>query len=201
MKPKTRRHKRRWADWDLLLLQRAERDPNAFETFYEKYCPLIVSYLTRHNSRSDPLEDLVQEVFARLWRNRKKFRGHSAVRRYVLGIARNVLSDHKKHSSRRSSVGWKRMRARIRSYADVSSRPDSDTYLTELKGGLAEAISELTSKQRQAINLYHFTNLSSQEAMANRASCSVDAFRSRLRAAHRHLHRSLCNKGFEDCEL
>jgi RNA polymerase sigma-70 factor (ECF subfamily) len=179
-------------DEDALLLVRAGRgDHAAFDRLYHKYHPVVTSYLTRCNGCHDMLEDLVQEVFTRLWQNRKQFRGDSTAKSYICGIARNVLSNHKKRLLLRNRLGQMSLTKHSGVNPDVPSLPDHDIYPAEAEKILRQAISRLTAKQRRAVRLRYFVARSSQKAMAKREGCSIEAFRGRLRQAHKHLHRLL----------
>jgi RNA polymerase sigma-70 factor (ECF subfamily) len=173
-------------DEDAVLLVRAGRgDRAAFDRLYHKYYRVVTSYLARRNGCHDMLEDLVQEVFTRLWQNRKQFRGRSTVKSYICGIARNVLSNHKKRLLLRNRLGHDGL---------------FDAYANEFEDALERAVSRLTSKQRQAVRLCYFETLSSQGAMAKRAGCSIEAFRGRLRQAHQHLRRLLSSRRLREHE-
>jgi RNA polymerase sigma-70 factor (ECF subfamily) len=172
-------HHARVVDEDAVLLVRAGRgDRAAFDRLYHKYYRVVTSYLARRNGCHDMLEDLVQEVFTRLWQNRKQFRGRSTVKSYICGIARNVLSNHKKRLLLRNRLGHDGLTKYFRVDPDVSSCQDFDAYANEFEDALERAVSRLTSKQRQAVRLCYFETLSS-------------AFRGRLRQAHKHLRRLL----------
>ncbi|MHC4387744.1 MAG: RNA polymerase sigma factor [Planctomycetota bacterium] len=195
-------HHARVVDEDAVLLVRAGRgDRAAFDRLYHKYYRVVTSYLARRNGCHDMLEDLVQEVFTRLWQNRKQFRGDSSVRTYVLGIAAHALSDYKRLLSKQRAHGYGTLEKYRPVYLCRWPAPDTKIYFAEIKEALKRAVLELTARQREAITLFYSERLSSQKAMANRADCSVEAFRSRLREAHKRLHQGLCNKGFEDCGL
>jgi RNA polymerase sigma-70 factor (ECF subfamily) len=195
MESKNADHHARVVDEDAMLLVRADRgDPTAFSRLYEKYYPVVASYLIRRNGCHDMLEDLAQEVFTRLWQNRKQFRGDSTAKSYICGIARHVLSNHKKHLLLRNRLGHESLTKHFRANPDVSSPPDFDICAAEAEKTVRQAISRLTAKQRQAVRLRYFAAQSSQEAMAKREGCSIEAFRGRLRQAHEHLRRLLSKR-------
>lgn len=182
----------RRADEDTKLLVRGDKaDAAAFGRLYRDFLPAVTSYLKRRNGNDDMLEDLVQEVFARLWENHRQFRGRSSLRGYLYGIAKHVLSEQRKRLSRQKAARQDGLRRHLPVDLYDSATPDCEISSLEIKNAVRQAISKLTSKQSQAIRLAYFGALSSQRAMAESASCSVEAFRGRLRKAHRCLNELL----------
>ena len=71
------------------------KDRKATAEFVARYADHIYSYVRRRLiPRADLVEDLVQEVFLAAWENLEKFRGESALRTWLLGIARHKVEDH-----------------------------------------------------------------------------------------------------------
>ena len=71
------------------------KDRKATAEFVARYADHVYSYVRRRLiPRADLVEDLVQEVFLAAWENLEKFRGESALRTWLLGIARHKVEDH-----------------------------------------------------------------------------------------------------------
>jgi RNA polymerase sigma-70 factor (ECF subfamily) len=188
------KHRTAQLDEDTELMFRVVKgDPVAFDRLYQKYLVIVAAFLTRLNGCWTPVDDLTQDVFTRLWQNRRQFRGDSSVRNYILGIARNVSSDHKKLLAREIAHRHRVLQEHVLADMSNSPSPDIQSCLAEIKTALKSAISQLTAKQREAVTLFYFERLPSQEAMAQRAGCSPEAFRSRLRQAHTRLSRLMGN--------
>lgn len=66
-----------------------------------RWVEITVRHWCRHHRMNDP-DDLSSEILLEVWRTLRadRFRGRSALRSYVVGIARNLL---KRHSSKRRS--------------------------------------------------------------------------------------------------
>ena len=62
---------------------------------HEKYVRLVRDYLAHHNGRPESSEDLLQEVFTRVWEHRGQYQPGTPVPAYLLGFARNVVREHK----------------------------------------------------------------------------------------------------------
>ncbi|MHC4500192.1 MAG: RNA polymerase sigma factor [Planctomycetota bacterium] len=169
----------------------ASGDAIAFDRLHEKYLPIVTAYLLSLDRCCTSLEDLVQEVFARLWQNRNLFSGASTVNHYLYGIVRNVLSEERKRLSRQVSAEHSRLQKQPSDRPVGLSEPDLGVSRAEIEEAVEIAIARLTPKDRHAVRLFYFERLTSLGTMATRANCSTEAFRSRLRRARGRLRRLL----------
>jgi RNA polymerase sigma-70 factor (ECF subfamily) len=176
-----------------LMVRAAEGDSAAFERLYEKYLPVVTTYLVSLNGCDAAIEDLVQEVFMRLWQNRRQFRGDSTIKTYILGIVKNVLADHQRQLSKQKVAPDGLFLEYVAARSNARSRPDAALRGAEIKRSVEQGILKLTAKQRQAIRLFYYQEMPSLRAMANCANCSIEAFRSCLRQARRNLRQFLSN--------
>jgi RNA polymerase sigma-70 factor (ECF subfamily) len=169
------------------MAQVAGGDAHAFAELYKKYAPIITAYVISLKGRRTSLEDIVQEVFARLWQNGKQFRKDSTVKNYLYGIVRNVLADESKRMFKKELVELDALLEPL--YG--ASEPDPGLGQVEIEDVMEQAISKLTESQKEAIRLFYYQGMTSVEVAAKKANCSAEAFRSRLRRAHRRLYRHL----------
>lgn len=167
-----------------LMLQVADGDNIAYGRLYKKYFPVVVSYLTSLDRYQISPEDLAQEVFTRIWQNRKLFRADSSLKTYVLAIARNVLREHRRQVQHQIAAH--------NHSKSVSNPSKSEAVLDrrELADTIKLAKSMLSDKQRQAIELVLLSGISITEA-AKFAGCSDSAFRRRLCDAKKRLQELL----------
>ncbi len=90
----------RWNDEQRLIKALAKGDEEAYRYLYRNYASkigaLVKSYLG-----SDDVDDVVQEVFLRIYKNVKKFRGESKLSTWIYRIAINVCNNmYRKMKSR-----------------------------------------------------------------------------------------------------
>jgi RNA polymerase sigma-70 factor, ECF subfamily len=81
---------------DSLLIDQAQKDPQAFEQLYEKYAEKVYKYFFFHtNLDYDVAEDLTQETFVRAYDHLPQYedKGYS-YGTYLLTIAHNMLVNH-----------------------------------------------------------------------------------------------------------
>ncbi len=97
-----------------------------FQDVYGKYHPAILRFLTRLVGR-DEAEDVAQEVFLKVDRGLKEFRGEAAVGTWIFAIARNAALDRLR--ARRPwdrSAGEPGARSEDEAVADASSELPDD---------------------------------------------------------------------------
>ena len=72
----------------------AEKDPEAFEVFYDRHGGAAYSLAYRIVGDRNNAEDVVQEAFLSIWRSGARFdRARGSVRAWTLGIVRNRAID------------------------------------------------------------------------------------------------------------
>lgn len=76
------------------LIGRLKRgDAMAFTILYNIYFDLLYNYCYQYTKSQHDAEDIVQEVFVRLWNTRSKLSGDEGVKPLLYRIARNLLID------------------------------------------------------------------------------------------------------------
>jgi len=78
-----------------LVRQLTEGDQDAFRQLYERYQPKLSRYLFPFVSgQPDLADDIIQEVFIKVWTKRDMLTGISVFEYYLQRMARNQLLDH-----------------------------------------------------------------------------------------------------------
>jgi RNA polymerase sigma-70 factor, ECF subfamily len=120
-----------------------------FRTYYEPLCAFVNGYL-----RSLAIaEEVVQDVFYQLWKNREKWQVNDSVRAYLFGAARNQALDRLKHQ--RVVDRWREQALRE---ADISgpaspATPDRELENRELGAAIDAAMESLPERARLAATL------------------------------------------------
>lgn len=76
-------------DEQQLLLQVASGDEDAFATLYHQYHDMVQRYVLKFLKSQDLSDDIVQEVFIKIWESRCKLSAVRCVKAYLLIISRN----------------------------------------------------------------------------------------------------------------
>ncbi|MFY0637091.1 MAG: RNA polymerase sigma factor [Maricaulis maris] len=125
-------------------------------------------------------EDIAQETFLRVWKAAGRWKsGQARVSSWVCRIALNLCYDRLR---KRREV----LTDALPEQADASLGQDRRMEQAESGHRVAEAVARLPDRQRQALELVHFQELSNIEA-AEIMSVSVDALESLLARGRRKL--------------
>jgi RNA polymerase sigma factor (sigma-70 family) len=149
-------------------------DAMRLEELWDAHHPAVLAY-GRRRASDDVAAEVASEVFATAWRRLDDVPADA--RPWLLGVARRTLANHRRAESRRH-----RLVGRLRSEAMAA---DADQAAIE-DLGVREALSRLTAREREALLLTAWDELSTSEAAAV-CGCSETAFRVRLHRARRRL--------------
>jgi RNA polymerase sigma-70 factor (ECF subfamily) len=149
-----------------LMPRIGEKDPGAFEVFYDRHGGVAYSLAYRIVGERGAAEDVVQEAFISIWRSGARYdRARGSVRSWMLGIVRNRAID-----ALRSKAG----RAPKLDFDDdavLEHRPseeltDAEALRRETAHELRGALGELPSEQSKVIELAYFGGFSHSEIAA-----------------------------------
>jgi RNA polymerase sigma-70 factor, ECF subfamily len=169
----------RLGDEDLMLVV-AEKDPEAFEVFYDRHGGAAYSLAYRIVGDRSGAEDVVQEAFLSIWRSGARYdRARGSVRAWTLGIVRNRAID----ALRRQSGGAPKLD--FNDEAALEQRPapeltDEQALQRESASELRGALSELPDEQSKVIQLAYFGGFSHSE-IAEMLSMPLGTVKGRMR--------------------
>ena len=66
----------------------------AFEMFYFRYYKLLFHYIVSRIQSSETAREIIQEIFKRLWQNRRNLNAKKSIKDYLFRIANNLLIDN-----------------------------------------------------------------------------------------------------------
>lgn len=162
---------------DATLLARSATDPEAFGAIYERHGVAVRRYLIK---RVGALvgEDLAAETFIRAFRSCESYQAlHRSALPWLLGIANNVIGDHRRLERRRLAV-LERVIAE-----DQAISFDGDTGLTF---EVVRALRRLSASDRDTLLLIVWGELSRDEVAAA-LGVPVGTVNSRIARARRRL--------------
>lgn len=74
-----------------------ESNKQAFETLYYRYYKLLFHYIVSRVQFSETTQEIIQDIFKRLWQNRRRIDTKKSIKAYLFRIANNLLIDsHRK---------------------------------------------------------------------------------------------------------
>src|SRR4051794_12549569 len=137
------------------------RDPKALEAAYDRYSAVVYSLLLRITRDQSVAEDLVQELFIRVWNHINSFdpsKGALAV--WILSIARNVGIDYVRSAHARFSARLQPMEQADRADRKGWVEPEA---VIDRRRTVKAAFETLNLKQRRVLELAYFEGLSQTE--------------------------------------
>lgn len=156
--------------------------PVPFEAFYNAHYQEISGYVRRRVPEQEAA-DVTGQVFAVAWRRFDRIPPPPEDRLWLFGVARHSVADH-----RRSGLRRLRLHARLVQEA----KPDSASVetLDPQHVRISEAIAHLRPRDREALQLVLWDDLTHAEAAAV-LGCSENAVDLRLRRARARLRDAL----------
>lgn len=162
-----------------LVKRTAEGDQVAFSQLMHLHFPAISAYVLRMLANGPEADDVIQETFLRLWNRAGDFNPETAkLTTWLHRVAHNLCIDHLRASNR--IVG-----------DDVPEESTEGGPLSELAADdqrreIHQAMMKLPERQRSAIILCHFQDMSNKQA-AVILDVSVDALESLMARGRRRL--------------
>lgn len=149
-----------------LMLRVRDDDQAAFGELVERYQHRLVGVMHHLVGHRDEAEDLAQEVFLRVYRNRKKYTPRAKFSTWLFTIANNLalnsLRDRQRKpviplDVRESSASGQFMAGNVPGARDAP--PTHNLQQTELADVVRKALDELNDRQRVAVVLNKFEDM------------------------------------------
>ena len=174
----------------LKSLQTAESE-NSMRALYRTYGPELYGFAVSALGDRGQAEELVQEVFTRVWRKADSYdETRASFRTWLYGIARNAIIDLKRRAAVRPAL------ATHDAAADEKGSVDASFEQALLRWQVSAALERLTPEHRQVIRLAHFQGLTLRE-IAERTGIPLGTVKSRTSYALRGLRLALEEMGVD----
>lgn len=159
-----------------LLLRLKEGNIVAFDSIYEKYCKRLYAFVIRYVKQESDAEEIVQEVFIKIWENRVKIDVFSSFESYLFTITYNSAI-----SLLRKRVHEKKYLEHVKSLQEVNNASEltDDLYFKELNSKLQSLLQELTPRQREIFLLSREEGLTHDE-IAKKLGISVNTVKNHI---------------------
>ncbi len=174
----------------ILKTLNAPRGEDGMRTLYRTYGPELYGFAYNCLGDRQLAEEIVQDVFTRVWRHADSFDPSRATfRTWIYGIARNAIIDNKRRAAVRPSVAT--------APAELDEGPADDSLERALLGWqVSAALERLTPEHRQVIRLAHFQGMRLRE-IAELTGLPLGTVKSRVSYALRGMRLALEEMGVE----
>ena len=163
---------------DEILLKKFQQNSTqkvAFEGIVRKYSRPLFSHICKYVEQREEIEDILQTVWIKVWKNLHTFRGESLLSTWLFTIA--TRESYNFYRSRKlQSVELK-----SDEHFNILGNVDINMNASEILNKLQNAIDTLPPKQKEVFIMRYFEDLS-YEQMSQKTSTSVGA----LKASYHH---------------
>jgi RNA polymerase sigma-70 factor (ECF subfamily) len=167
-------------------------DAPSFTLLYDRYAPAIY-VMAAHLLNPGEAEEIVQDVFLRLWQRAEQFdAGRGSFRSWLMAIARNQILDQLKRCSQeqRLLALYEIERLLAESHADVAGQVAETLWHEQQQQALLQALNQLPAEQRRALVLAYFGGLS-QSMIAQELGWPLGTVKKRIRLGMQKLRDAL----------
>lgn len=128
-----------------LLLGLKKDSHDSFQKIFELYSEPLFKFSLSYLKSKEAAEDIVQEVFIKIWNNRKNIKTDTSFQSYLFTIALNAI---RKHFNKRSKLNELKHGILI-DFSKHKSNFDDDTNYQLLLDKLDELIDQMPAKRKQ----------------------------------------------------
>jgi len=185
-----------------LVARVGAEEPGAVREMVARKLPRLLALATRMLGDREEANDVAQEAFVRIWKEASRWQqGPARFDTWLHRVALNLCYDRLRSGSRSgsssvSSAGSRRERGMtddIPEAVDPAPLPDERMSESERNERIKAALAALPARQREALVLQYYQELSNVEA-AQLMGISVDALESLLSRARRNLRGHLAGE-------
>ena len=181
---------------ELTLCRRiAGGDSHLFAGIIDTYSNLAAGAIASLGVDRADIEDLTQETLINVYKGIAGFRGDSKLSSWIYRIALNVARAHLKKLARRPGQDS------VEQAMEVGRQPVDPAAATDLKAlrnrSLAQALGQLPERQRIAVSLYYFEELSYEE-IAEAMEMNLNTVRTQIRRGKMALAEMLDREALEE---
>lgn len=167
--------------WEIAL----KDDPIAFRTLFLQFFTPLCVFAHRYIESWESCEDVVQDTFYSLWKNRKNITIRTSTRNFLITSVRNQCIDYLRKAE--SEQNWRQKET----LSTLSSHTPGDLYsCAELEARLSAALAKLPPHIREVFEQNRFEGLTYSE-IAGRHQLSVKTVEAYMSKSLRHLREEL----------
>lgn len=128
-------------------------DQEAFKELFFDFYPALCVFAQRYISSPEACEDIVQDTFFHLWKNRKKIEITSSFKNLLITSVKNNCTDYLRKQSVRQYYAEKQ------AVSATTDTPEVIYTIGELEQMLHTALKQLPENVRRAFELSRFENM------------------------------------------
>ncbi|MCI5990608.1 MAG: RNA polymerase sigma factor [Candidatus Cryptobacteroides sp.] len=173
-------------DEDIIGIYRNGERERAFTEIVKAYSERLFWYVRRYVGCQEDADDLIQEIFVKVWAALPSFRGEARLFTWIYRIATNEALNFLRRQRVRVALNFKSLDA------EVERRIDEDPYFNggEAERRLMKALQKLPQKQRIVFSMRYFEDMSYEE-ISEVTGTSTGALKASYHIAYEKLKKEL----------
>jgi RNA polymerase sigma-70 factor (ECF subfamily) len=164
-------------DFGSILLQLKNGDLTAFDEIFNRFADPIHMYI-QSRLGSEEADDVLQEVFIRLWHKRQSIKIHTSFRNYLYTIVQHCIVDHLRTKKRKRYT----LTATMPDQAEQRPQPDEQFQYKQVYHMWKGATEQLPVKMRRIYTMKNEEQLSVKE-IASELQLSEQTVKNQLHTA------------------
>lgn len=172
-----------------LLTHLKNGDMLAFDRIYELYSHKLYSFVFKIIKNESDADDIVQEVFVKIWESRGKLDDYKSLNSYILTIAYNNSID-----LIRKRINSNKYLEHLKKSSVIQSTASSidELEFNELNNQVEKLIAQLPERQKQVYHLHREEGLTYPE-IAEQLSISKNTVENHMVKALRYIRQNMDN--------
>ena len=155
----------------------------AFDAIYNKYCHKLLQFVFMYLKQEEDAEEIVQEVFIKIWQSRVKINAYASFESFLFTIAYNATM-----SLLRKRMSETKSRKYLKSFQHISSAEQviDEIQFKELNQKVQSLLNRLTPRQKEIYLLSREEGLNHEE-IAQKLKISESTVNNHLVTALKYL--------------
>lgn len=137
----------------------SDDNPAAFETLFLHYYPKVKLFLIGFLKDEESAQDIVQDVFLKLWQRRKELDSLTNFNAFLFRCAKNEMLNY----LRKQYIGTLYIEKEIQKEARYNNDPESEYVATELSSLVKSMVEKMPSQRKIIFRMSREEGLSSDE--------------------------------------
>jgi RNA polymerase sigma-70 factor (ECF subfamily) len=161
-------------------------DLQSFEAMFRQYYQMLCSYAYRFVNDKDTAEEIVQELFYKLWEKRSELRINSSLKSYLYSAVHNRCLKFIEH---------KNVESKYRNYfllheSEINNEPQQSSNIRELQEIIENTLDSMPERCSRIFRLNRFEGLKYYE-IAEKLSISIKTVEANMGKALKILRKNL----------
>ena len=151
-------------------------DIDAFDLIYNRYCFKLHKFVLRYLKQEEDAQEIVQEVFIKIWESRSKINTYSSFESFLFTIAYNASI-----SLLRKRINEEKSREYIKLFPQIEQADKiiNDIHFQELNQKVQLLLEQLTPRQKEIYSLSREQGLTHKQ-IAKKLSISENTVKNHL---------------------